>query len=205
MNPRLKPLKDQVFVITGASSGIGLVTARMAAKRGARVVLTARNYHALRQAAEARLRRAAEEAVSRFGRIDAWVNGAGVSLCGASDQRRPCGRKRQDHGDDGPFRPPAYGQDDDLSFRDAVERSARRGPDQPQPLRSYNGLKERGGRATHVSETSLYTQASLHPILAGAALAATGLPFASWLRRRSQCGSKEAGDHRWYQADTGRR
>ena len=36
-------LSDQVIVITGASSGIGLVTARMAAKRGARVVLNARN------------------------------------------------------------------------------------------------------------------------------------------------------------------
>lgn len=31
----LKPLQNQVIVITGASSGIGLVTARMAAKQGA--------------------------------------------------------------------------------------------------------------------------------------------------------------------------
>ncbi|GEM_PF-5388996 len=31
----LKPLKNQVIVITGASSGIGLVTARMAAHKGA--------------------------------------------------------------------------------------------------------------------------------------------------------------------------
>ena len=30
MTPRLKPVKDQVLVVTGASSGIGLVTARMA-------------------------------------------------------------------------------------------------------------------------------------------------------------------------------
>ena len=44
MTPRLKPVKNQVLVVTGASSGIGLVTARMAAKRGARVVLTARNH-----------------------------------------------------------------------------------------------------------------------------------------------------------------
>ena len=35
MNFRLKKLSDQVIVITGASSGIGLVTARLAAKRGA--------------------------------------------------------------------------------------------------------------------------------------------------------------------------
>src|SRR6476619_1230586 len=101
---RPKALKDQVIVITGASSGIGLVTARMAAKRGARVVLTARNYEALEQvtreingdessgvmaafvaadvADESGLRRVAEEAASRFGRIDTWVNGAGVSVYG---------------------------------------------------------------------------------------------------------------------------
>ena len=32
-----------MIVITGASSGIGLTTARMAAKRGARLVLAARS------------------------------------------------------------------------------------------------------------------------------------------------------------------
>jgi NAD(P)-dependent dehydrogenase (short-subunit alcohol dehydrogenase family) len=45
-----KPIKDQVLVVTGASSGIGLATARLAARRGARVVLAARNHddqHAL--------------------------------------------------------------------------------------------------------------------------------------------------------------
>jgi Short-chain dehydrogenases of various substrate specificities len=47
MNVKLKRLSDQVIVITGASSGIGLVTARMAAKRGARLVLNARNEDAL--------------------------------------------------------------------------------------------------------------------------------------------------------------
>lgn len=35
----LKPLSEQVVVITGPSSGIGLVTARAAARRGASVVL----------------------------------------------------------------------------------------------------------------------------------------------------------------------
>ena len=49
---KLKHLEEQVVVITGASSGIGLVTARLAADRGARLVLTARNEDALRQLTE---------------------------------------------------------------------------------------------------------------------------------------------------------
>ncbi|HKP70678.1 MAG TPA: SDR family NAD(P)-dependent oxidoreductase, partial [Pyrinomonadaceae bacterium] len=44
----LKRLDEQVIVITGASSGIGLTTARMAAEHGARLVLAARNEEALR-------------------------------------------------------------------------------------------------------------------------------------------------------------
>ena len=38
-NVSLKPLDQQVIVLTGASSGIGLCTALMAAKSGARLVL----------------------------------------------------------------------------------------------------------------------------------------------------------------------
>ena len=37
MSVRQKQVKDQVIVITGASSGIGLATAKEAAARGARV------------------------------------------------------------------------------------------------------------------------------------------------------------------------
>jgi NADP-dependent 3-hydroxy acid dehydrogenase YdfG len=40
---RHKPLREQVIVVTGASSGIGLTIARIAAERGARVVLAARS------------------------------------------------------------------------------------------------------------------------------------------------------------------
>ena len=39
MSVNLKPLKEQVIVITGASSGIGLATAESAAKQGRKVVL----------------------------------------------------------------------------------------------------------------------------------------------------------------------
>jgi len=45
----LKPLNQQTILITGASSGIGLMTARMAAEAGARVVLVARNGGMLKQ------------------------------------------------------------------------------------------------------------------------------------------------------------
>ncbi len=49
MNISLKPLQNQVVVVTGASSGIGLVTARMAAIKGAKLVVAARNEEALSQ------------------------------------------------------------------------------------------------------------------------------------------------------------
>jgi NAD(P)-dependent dehydrogenase (short-subunit alcohol dehydrogenase family) len=42
MRVDLKPIGEQVIVITGASSGIGLATAEMAARPGARVVLAYR-------------------------------------------------------------------------------------------------------------------------------------------------------------------
>ena len=47
MAVKLKKLSKQVMVITGASSGIGLATARRAAKAGAKVVLASRNETAL--------------------------------------------------------------------------------------------------------------------------------------------------------------
>lgn len=95
----LKPLAEQVIVIAGASSGIGLATARAAAQQGARVLLVSRNEAALRQIVtdivmeggtadchaadvgdEDAVRAAAAHAVQRFGRIDTWVNAASVAI-----------------------------------------------------------------------------------------------------------------------------
>jgi NADP-dependent 3-hydroxy acid dehydrogenase YdfG len=49
MKLKLKPINEQVIVITGASSGIGLATARMAAERGAHVIAAARQESALQK------------------------------------------------------------------------------------------------------------------------------------------------------------
>ena len=52
MKLSLKRLEEQVVVITGATSGIGLATARLAAERGAAVMLTARDAGGLARLAE---------------------------------------------------------------------------------------------------------------------------------------------------------
>ncbi len=52
MNFRPKNLNEQTIVITGASSGIGLATARQAVSQGVRVVLVSRDESALRQVVE---------------------------------------------------------------------------------------------------------------------------------------------------------
>ena len=98
MSRQLKHLAMQVIVITGATSRIGLATARMASRQGAKLVLAASNATTLdrlateiRQAggdvlavtvdvgARDQVAALGKAAMQRFGRVDSWIN-AGMTL-----------------------------------------------------------------------------------------------------------------------------
>jgi len=101
----LKPLRDQIIVVTGATSGNGLAIVEEAMRRGAGVVATARNKAAL-EALRDRLsadggriaicvadvsdmpavERVAGVAVEAFGGFDSWVNNAGTGTYGTLEQ-----------------------------------------------------------------------------------------------------------------------
>ena len=89
--------RGKVAVVTGASSGIGLATARDLCGRGASVVMAARRMDALQQLSagmpsdrvlcvqadvtrEEDCKRLIDSAVEHFGKIDFLVNNAGISM-----------------------------------------------------------------------------------------------------------------------------
>ena len=105
MEPSLKSLDQQVIVITGASSGIGLATAQAAAQAGASLVLAARSEDRLAEIVDAikseggqaihvvadvgvreDVERIAAAATEHFGRIDTWINDAGVAIYGRLEE-----------------------------------------------------------------------------------------------------------------------
>lgn len=96
---QLRPVRDQVVVLVGASSGIGRASALRLAAEGARVVVAARSGPKLESLVDeiraegglatavvadvsdlAQVEAVAETAVATYGRIDTWVNLAGVAL-----------------------------------------------------------------------------------------------------------------------------
>jgi NADP-dependent 3-hydroxy acid dehydrogenase YdfG len=105
MKISLKSLSQQIVVITGATSGIGLATAYQAAAAGAQVVLAARNEEALQQVVaeieskggkatyvvtdvsqHEQVDHLAQTAIDKFGGFDTWVNNAGLGLWGRLDE-----------------------------------------------------------------------------------------------------------------------
>ena len=87
--------KDKVIIVTGASSGIGLASARLFSSLGAKVVMAARSIEKMLAETEGKdnvlcvktdvsveedCRRLVEKTVERFGRIDILVNNAGLSM-----------------------------------------------------------------------------------------------------------------------------
>jgi NAD(P)-dependent dehydrogenase (short-subunit alcohol dehydrogenase family) len=104
----LKPIKEQVVVVIGASSGIGRKTALQFAQGGAKVVTSARNEAGLRSltteiqsfGGEAtyiiadvsdfqQVKAIAEQAVATYGRIDTWVNAAATGVLATFEQITP--------------------------------------------------------------------------------------------------------------------
>lgn len=105
---QLKPINEQVVAIVGASSGIGRAAALEFAKRGAKVVVSARNESGLKSLVEEiqclggeataipadvadfqQVKAIADGTVERYGRLDTWVHTAATGVLALFDQITP--------------------------------------------------------------------------------------------------------------------
>ncbi|MGH9574938.1 MAG: SDR family NAD(P)-dependent oxidoreductase [Candidatus Acidiferrales bacterium] len=97
-------IKDHVFIVTGASSGIGMSTAIALSERGAKVAVLARSGDALQKLAEQlpgslpitadvtdfhRVREVVRTIHRHYGRIDGLINNAGRSYAAAVEEIDP--------------------------------------------------------------------------------------------------------------------
>jgi NAD(P)-dependent dehydrogenase (short-subunit alcohol dehydrogenase family) len=100
----LKPIEQQVVVVIGASSGIGRETALQFARRGAKVVVSARGEAGLKSLIDEiqlsggeaiyviadvsdyqQVKAIADKAIAAYGRIDTWVNAAATGVLATFD------------------------------------------------------------------------------------------------------------------------
>ena len=97
-------IKDRVFIVTGASSGIGLSTAEALSERGAKVALLARSTDALKELAQKlpgglpvtvdmtqfdRVKEAVRAVHKHYGRVDGLINNAGRSYAASVEEIDP--------------------------------------------------------------------------------------------------------------------
>ena len=104
----LKPVEEQVVVLMGASSGIGRETALRFARRGTKVVASARSEPGLHSLVEeirgsggeatavvadtsefGQVKAVADRAVEEYGRLDTWVHLAAVLLVAGFEDTTP--------------------------------------------------------------------------------------------------------------------
>ena len=105
---RLKPVEEQVVVLMGASSGIGRESALRFARKGTRVVVSARGEEGLDSLVQEirgkggeaiavtadtskfdQVKAVADRAVREYGRLDSWVHLAAVGLFATFEQTTP--------------------------------------------------------------------------------------------------------------------
>jgi NAD(P)-dependent dehydrogenase (short-subunit alcohol dehydrogenase family) len=108
MSVQLKPVEEQVVALMGASSGIGRETALRFARRGAKVIVSARSEEGLDSLVEQirgeggeaitvpadtsefdQVKAVADRAVEEYGRLDTWVHLAAVGLFATFEQTTP--------------------------------------------------------------------------------------------------------------------
>ncbi|MBE9050886.1 SDR family oxidoreductase [Nostocales cyanobacterium LEGE 11386] len=105
---QLKPINQQVVAVVGASSGIGRETALQFARRGAKVVVSARGESKLKSLVEEirgfageatyvvadvevfeQVKAIADKTIEVYGRLDTWVHAAAIGIFATFDKITP--------------------------------------------------------------------------------------------------------------------